>query len=76
MEQEIRERINYYADIAKKKGYRDETIDMGIMLACTKNAVEKFGSEEKAFEEVIKICEKNDNPQDFINDVCRLIEID
>ena len=69
------ERISYYKSIAKNKNYRQETIEMGWMLACTKDAVAKYGSIKAAFEEVIKLCEKNDSGEKFIAEVGALIGV-
>ena len=66
-------RIFYYKSLAKDKNYRQETIEMGWMLACTKDAVTKYGSIKAAFEEVIKLCEKNDSGEKFIAEVSALI---
>lgn len=60
------ERIDYFVELARKKGYREETIEVGIMLAFVKEVVAKYGSEEKSFEEVIKICEQCDDGSKFV----------
>jgi hypothetical protein len=70
-----KERIDYFYNLAKSKEYRNETIEMAIMLAHTKEAVAKCGSIRNAFEEVIKLCEKHDNSKEFINAVGILIGI-
>ena len=76
MNQKVKEKIHYYDKIAKEKGYREETIELGLMFACTKVFVQKYGSEEDALEEIIKLCEKYDNGKDFINAVGVLAGID
>lgn len=76
MENNLDERLDYYSNLAKSKGYKQETIELGWMFACTKVLVARFGSEEKAFEEVIKLCEQNDDGQSFINAVGVLAGID
>ena len=75
MDQKTAERLHYYGDLARRKGYRQETIEMGIMLAHTTVLVEKYGSAEQAFEEVIKICEKHDDGEKFIAEVADLLEM-
>lgn len=70
-----KERIRYYKKIARANGYKQETIEMGWMLACTKNAIEKFGGIDAAFEEVIKLCEKNESGEKFIAEVSDIFEI-
>ena len=71
-----KERIDYFCELAKGKGYRDETIDLALMFSCTKELVRKFGSEQSALEEIIKLCEKYNNGQSFINAVGLLAGID
>ena len=75
MDQKTAERLRYYGNLARRKGYRQETIEMGIMLAHTTVLVDKYGSVEQAFEEVIKICEKHDNGEKFIAEVADLLDI-
>ncbi len=60
------EKLYYYRDLARKKGYHQETIEVGAMLAFAKEVVAKYGSEEKSFEEVIKICEQCDDGSKFV----------
>ena len=75
MDDKRKERINYYKRIARSKGFRQETIEMGWMLACSQELVEKFGGIDAAFEEIIKICEKHDNGEKFIAEVTDLLDI-
>lgn len=75
MNDETRQRIKYYTDLTKKKGYNEETSKMGIMLAHTTVAFDKYGSPEAAFEEIIKLCEKNDDGKQFIGDILKLLDI-
>lgn len=75
MEYNLDERLSYYAKIAREKGYGQETIEMGWMLACTKNMVKIYGNKEAAFEEVIKLCEKNDDGKQFIGDILKLLGV-
>ena len=76
MEEKTKERIHYFDNIAKKKGYRNETIELALMFACTKELVRKYGSEENALEEIIKLCEKYDDGKAFINAVGVLAGLD
>ncbi len=76
MKNNLDERLDYYAKIAREKGYKQETIELGWMFACTKVLVAKFGSEELAFEEIIKLCEQHDDGPSFINAVGVLAGID
>ena len=46
------------------------------MFSCTKELVRKFGSEQSALEEILKLCEKYNNGQFFINAVGLLAGID
>ena len=71
-----KERIDYFCEAAKGKGYREETIELGLMFACTKVLVGKFGSAENALEEIIKLCEQHEDGQSFINAVGVLAGID
>ena len=66
-------RIHYFDDLAKQKGYREETIELALMLCHTVDMVEKYGSAEQALEEVIKLCEQYDSGRAFIAAVGDLI---
>lgn len=76
MKHSLDEQLDYYARLAREKGYRQETIELGWMFACTKELVGKFGSEENALEEIIKLCEQHEDGQSFINAVGVLAGID
>ena len=69
-------RLCHYVKVAKEKGYRQETIEMGFMLSMSTDMIDKYGTKEKSLEEVIKLCEKHDNPQEFIGAIGVLIGID
>ena len=60
---------------AESKGYREQTVEMALMLACTVEMVNKYGSEENALEEIVKLCEKNDSGEKFIAEVGALIGV-
>ena len=60
---------------AESKGYREQTVEMALMLACTVEMVEKYGSEENALEEIVKLCKKNDSGEKFIAEVGALIGV-
>ena len=68
-------RINYFDDLAKSKGYRDDAIDLALMFCHVKEMVEKYGTPENALEEIINICEKNDSGEKFIAEVGTLIGV-
>lgn len=65
--------IDDFGALARKKGYREETIELALMLCNTVDMVEKYGSEEQALEEVIKLCEQYDSGRAFIAAVGALI---
>ena len=60
---------------AESKGYREQTVEMALMFACTVEMVNKYGSEENALEEIVKLCEKNDSGEKFIAEVGALIGV-
>lgn len=76
MTDERKEQLHKYKELARKKGYGQETIEMGYMLSMTVDMIERFGTKEKTLEEVIKLCEKYDNPQEFLSAIGELIGIE
>ena len=73
LDEETGKRIDYFDDLATSKGYREETIELALMLCHTVDMVEKYGSAEQALEEVIKLCEQYDSGRAFIAAVGDLI---
>ena len=74
MTENRKERLRYYKQIAQSKGYRQESIEMGWMLACTVDMVKKYGSIDKALDEVIKICEDCNDGTKFVGKIVELID--
>ena len=68
-------RINYFDDLAKSKGYQDDAIDLALMFCHVEEMVEKYGTPENALEEVIKLCEKHNSGERFVAEVGALIGV-
>lgn len=75
MTENRKERLRYYKKIAQDKGYRQESIEMGWMLACSVGMVQRYGSIDGALEEVIKICENCNDGSKFVGKIGELMDI-
>ncbi len=57
-------RAGEFAEKARKKGYREEDIEMLALLSITTLAVEKFGDIEKPIDFLISLVDKCDTSQE------------
>lgn len=61
--------------LARKKGYREDGIELLLMLTCTKRMVEEVGSSEEATKRLIEFCKECDTAQECVEKMGELIGI-
>lgn len=62
--------------LARSKGFAEHSIELILMLICTKDMVAKVGSTEEATRRAIEFCKQSETEQDCIEAQLQLIGID
>ena len=62
--------------LARSKGYPEHSIELILMLICTKDMVAKVGSTEEATRRTIEFCKQSDTAQECYEAQLQLIGID
>ena len=62
--------------VARKRGYRDETIEILIMLTCTSQMIDTVGSADKATQIIIELIESCDSPQECVSKTLQIAGIE
>ena len=62
--------------LAREKGYREETIEILLMLTCTKKMVGSVGSSDEATRRVIEFIKESKTSQECIGKALRLAGVE
>ena len=68
--------VDNFIKVAKGKNFDRGVIELGIMFCCTKNAVEKYGSEDNALRIATELCKKIDDVDEFLTQLGKKIGVD
>ena len=66
--------VDRFIKTAKECGYEKPVIELAIMFCCTKNAVQKCGSEEKALDIATDLCAKISDADIFLSCLGKKLE--
>lgn len=59
--------VDRFIKTSKEQGFEKPVIELAIMFCCTKNAVQKCGSEEKALDIATNLCTKTNDADVFLS---------
>ena len=69
----VNKKADEFIGLARGKGYRDETIEIAFMLACSVDMHEKVGDTPIALDKAIELCKQYNNGSEFIKEYIALI---
>lgn len=70
-----RELTRTFIKLAREKEYREDGIELLLMLTCSKLAVKELGSSEEATRRLIELCKKCDDAQKCVVEMGKLIGV-